>query len=98
MSDETRKPWEETWTAAIGGASIIFDGEDWPLFRSFAEARSEHAKLATAAPELARALLSVEWVNHYDGSTECPWCHALEEDGHDDTCPRQAALRKAGVR
>ena len=34
------------------------------------------------------ALLAVEWV-----TGECPWCGNSHREGHEEDCPRQAALR-----
>lgn len=67
------------------------------------------AKLAAAAPDMARALLAVErmptprsFILDHRSSHHCGGCWASWRDGapprHDDTCPVDAALRKAGVR
>lgn len=53
------------------------------------------AKLAAAAPEMARLLLELEYV---DGETWafCPSCGSRDE--HASDCKLMAALRKAGVK
>jgi len=50
------------------------------------------ARLASAAPDMARVLLAVEWKLR----TWCPSCEEYEEHGPD--CSLDAALRKAGCR
>jgi hypothetical protein len=74
MNEQAKKPWEETWTAELHGnacecpSSIRSDyksGDDGAIFWSNdgGRAYSQHGrlKLAAAAPDLARALLAVEW-------------------------------------
>lgn len=75
-----------------------------------AEVMTARAKLVSAAPDLVRALLQVEWV--YDGECDaevvyrCPWCRELREvrkddavgGRHRDDCTREMVLQKAGVR
>lgn len=60
-------------------------------------------RLASAAPEMARVLLEIEW-SARDG-TMCPSCngdiapaYAAAEFGHADACELDAAIRKAGLR
>ena len=45
-----------------------------------------------AAPDLLNLVLDVEWVNGV-----CPYCLGHDWKGHAADCPRQAALRKAGM-
>lgn len=62
------------------------------------------AKLAAAAPEMARALLAIEWEGNIQDEAGCPECGALVRTTmrpgkvHLDDCSIDAALRKAGVR
>lgn len=67
--------------------------------------RDDYAdKLRDAAPDMARALLAIEWsggyVVQYDtGTTDCcPACMADAPGPHMPDCALDAALRKAGVR
>lgn len=97
MSD--KKPWEEAWRALGGG---IVCGDMTPDSWSCAfwhpsgpiDERAARARLAAAAPDLARALLSVEWEDY---SGRCPWCSAIRGADHRADCERQSALKKAGV-
>ena len=54
------------------------------------------AHLVATAPELLEVLKQVEWTNAVDGGTVCPWCGNRKYDGHDQDCPRQAVIAKAG--
>jgi hypothetical protein len=64
------------------------------------------ARLAAAAPDLARALLAVEWAaEHPAVGAHCPMCNGFppgvaeaSPGGHRAGCALDAALRKAGVR
>lgn len=57
------------------------------------------ARLASAAPDMARVLLAVEWLGFAEG---CPECGASKSDPvpymHNGDCALDLALRKAGVR
>ena len=94
-----KKPWEEAWRALGGG---IVCGDMTPDSWSCAfwhpsgpiDERAARARLAAAAPDLARALLSVEWEDY---SGRCPWCSAIRGADHRADCERQSALKKAGV-
>ena len=91
------KPWEEIWlyghnegahflSCAPQETTAVFGGAD-------PEAR---ARLASAAPDMARLLLSIEIVG--DGAGYCPACGQLRPDEpHKDDCDWLMALRKAGV-
>jgi hypothetical protein len=92
------KPWEETWE---------WNGEDVrdPVARVAVlrgPTSDEVGKLAAAAPEMARLLLSLEWadghwsVNHRGGG--CLSCGSARDEGHREDCRLVAVLRKAGVR
>ena len=95
MNDE-RKPWEGTWH--YNGTDIVetrngVDNVYVIVTNGFGEQGA--ITLAAAAPELARALLFVEFT-----AGEYPHCVACGEDAprHDKGCPVNAALKKAGVR
>ena len=55
----------------------------------------DEATLMTAAPEMCRALLIVEYATHRQGSAECPIC--AMPPGHHHECHIDAALTKAGL-
>lgn len=64
-------------------------------------------KLISAAPDLARALLAVEWILDDDKLYwDCPACGGTKPgcsewphiEGHYSDCVLDAALKKAGVR
>lgn len=83
----------------------VFDRHD-PDARSadLVERDYESARLASAAPEMARVLLAIEWSgmewNRSGGSTRCPSCRsqAVTARRHAPNCALDAAIRKAGVR
>ena len=64
------------------------------------------ARLASAAPDMARVLLACEWADNSseEYAPECPSCHAQgpyegePSKGHAPDCALDASLRKAGVR
>lgn len=64
---------------------------------------AQRAKLASAAPEMARVLLDIEWSAR--DATMCPSCngdvapaYAGATFGHSLACELDAAIRKAGLR
>lgn len=109
------KPWEETWFADEG---FVYVGEGRDRMTFFdptpgppADIESR-ARLASAAPELVRVLLTVEAASLASASA-CPVCRGpYVEDmrggpyrasagyviDHAFDCALDAALRKAGVR
>lgn len=103
------KPWEETWAVHRDSSRLVVKVADFPGAHGVAMALDashiERAKLAAAAPDMARVLLDVEW-QHRERSEyrRCPTCDGDEttEDeprtGHRPDCALDAALRKAGVR
>jgi len=98
------KPWEETWTFDMQQDVVWTDLDDMrsvgePVLRPGAESSGDQLRLAAAAPDLVRALLAVELApGRVPGvDEECPWCGSIEGQTHAADCPRQAALRKAGV-
>ena len=106
------KPWEETWHAVIGGHTggcggwrngkwTFSTGADKPGWCTDGQQPGygipeEVARLAAAAPDLARALLELEWTGP-EAHRQCPSCGASDVRGHYDECTLAAALRKAGV-
>jgi hypothetical protein len=102
------KPWEETWRCVAqtyGDWAGIVDDKD-PLRVLYADFRvakgdeykASHARaqLASAAPELYRELLKVEWDDGPDRFfPECSRCGNIKPEGHKANCPRAAALKKA---
>lgn len=110
--DEPRPPWSQEWEMepcfertldedvpayvndalisrellSTGGASHLDNDE-----------RNAVAKLAAAAPALARALCLVEWEGRYSDLRCCPWCGAASPAAHDDRCELDAALTSAGL-
>lgn len=107
------KPWEERWFTKMKGAGVELlrereTGDDIPLIaRSFEQASGDmqlaRMNLAAAAPEMARALIAIEWDGgDVAGNSICPFCCAdkYPEEGrnHKPDCALAAALRKAGIR
>lgn len=118
-----RKPWEETWEyrapkadigyvtpfqTVCGFLSVDEDAELNPP-----EDARARAKIASAAPEMARLLLALEWSGsecYYDGcDAVCPCCRKegprksrfsakILGGEHAEDCALAAVLRKAGVR
>jgi hypothetical protein len=115
-----KKPWEETWI--VRGTNDI-EGDEYPCIeherpepRQVAIVATwfcgdvESARLASAAPELVRALLAVEWGADVDGGTlpGCSACYGARPDprtdfhpsvhvDHKPNCVLDAALTKAGI-
>ncbi len=97
------KPWEETWHMDPNeGAPVITTGPDG--FRGTFD-EEDAARLAAAAPAMARLLLKLEWLWR-EGSERhrCPSCdgeatHASKpwRGGHAPDCELATVLRAAGV-
>lgn len=105
------KPWEENWiefeaNAGFPAFAAKVSGQELRVFESLSGDDDDisRARLAAAAPDMARVLLEIEW----DGEdSRCPDCGGLNpkfwpnraqpEDGHKKDCKLDAALRKAGV-
>ena len=95
------KPWHEAnWEAR---PSINEDDSSWWVYEDggiahgpFSEA---DAKAFSSLPDMARALLAVEWrTDHRWGEiASCPSCRGIQPT-HSDNCPLNAALQKAGIR
>lgn len=71
--------------------------------------RPDRAQLFAAAPDLARALIDLEYAAEYHGEPACPSCGAgarygtpeefeRSKEPHAPSCAIALALRKAGVR
>lgn len=108
----TTTPTDETWTAKYGECDPDDRGsiEIWHVEMGefthesvYLYDREDRARLASAAPEMARVLLAIEWSGGGDG--DCPSCRGdryygtnAHPAGHAPDCALDAALRKAGVR
>lgn len=99
------KPWEETWFAESCARLTRADGPDpqWGDRRhvaDVAEDSDERARLASAAPDMARVLLAIEWAGgRPEGPPECPSCRADEyEDVIVGPTTHDAAGRYIGYR
>lgn len=104
------KPHEETWFTKFRGTGVellregvAVEDEDFPLIARSFEQRSgdmqlERMDLASAAPDMARVLLAIEWEQDTDAIHYCPSCRSERHSGHRADCALDAALRKAGVR
>lgn len=96
------KPWLELWKAngdnvdRLGGGWIL---QGQPL--TDGPPQPERAKLAAAAPMLARALCEVEWRGFaVDEANVCPARGCRGEEGkhsHSPDCALDAALTLAGL-
>lgn len=92
------KPWEEDWYPDFGDDEndpVVMRSGDDSVQAAWIE-NEQRAKLLAAAPDLARALLEVEWAEDETGPY-CPSCLRWRKKGHADDCATAAALRKAGV-
>jgi hypothetical protein len=102
------KPWEEEW--GVGGYGELTyrepdpslpKGEVFIPWSNVARPTQENlarVDFAAAAPDMARALLAIEWSGNEAG-TACPaHLHCDARTGHAIDCALDAALRKAGVR
>jgi hypothetical protein len=105
------KPWEEEWRVrnSIGGEDCVYSetSREYVLETYTAvgtpgyERYAECARLAAAAPEMARLLLEKQWGDR----GWCLWCDGIDPadttcrgEGHAADCALVAVLRKAGVR
>lgn len=110
MSDERKPVWDETWSAREhtyydGVTAVIVEMPGDAL--NFDTRDIDRARLVSAAPDMARALIALEWSGYdRDQGKCCPSCEALGPDAfwsrasepHRADCALDAALRKAGVR
>lgn len=100
-----RKVWEESWSMALnkrGISELSYSSDEHTFADAWCEDDTERFRLASAAPDMVRVLLAVEWV---DNNTDEPGrytrhCSACQEyfPKHAPDCALDAALRKAGVR
>lgn len=74
------KPLEETWAAIFpyedpdGGTwEVVLEGTE--VLRADVPHESV-ARLAAAAPEMARLLLEIQWSSRDEGGSTCPSCYA----------------------
>jgi hypothetical protein len=99
------KPWEEEWIHDHVYVRVPAAGDAPERSYLFADATSEidsaSARLAAAAPEMARLLLEKQWGDR----GWCLWCDGIDPadttcrgEGHAADCALVAVLRKAGVR
>jgi hypothetical protein len=104
------KPLDETWEAKYGACDPDDRGsiEIWHVrfpdeHAVYLYDDEDRARLASAAPDMVRVLLAVEWEGG-DSFAFCPSCGGLrdglsgEPPGHRADRDLDAALRKAGVR
>lgn len=87
--------WEETWLATeVEGAHYVDDVTVPEMRNTVASVYlPEDAAFIAAAPDMARALVAVEWLRDKRGF--CTAC--LAWNAHEDTCPIDTALTKAGI-
>lgn len=75
-------------------------GERWAC-ADYGDAPGPRARLAAAAPEMARLLLEIEFHSQEGDEghlpSACPICDGYEYRGHKPDCRLVAVLRKAGV-
>jgi hypothetical protein len=100
-------PHEETWeieypSEEVPGNWVVRKRHGGSLFVSMP--RSEpvqmcrsRGQLATAAPEMARLLLEMQWGAQVQDQRGCQCCLRFPEEGHAPDCKLVAALRKAGI-
>lgn len=87
--------WEEEWFVEppddeLPGYPILNAAGGWSCMRE------DKAKLASAAPDMARLLLELEWT--FGDIAACPSCIRWYPSGHADDCEWLRAMKKAGVR
>lgn len=112
------KVWEEEWGwGCYGELTVSTPDARFPTGKVYVPwARLENAglngkpgdvyeqrlDLASAAPDMARALLAIEWEGRAgpagDVRGACPSCEAELPDSHRPDCALDGALRRAGVR
>lgn len=119
------KPWEEQWVMIPGSVDVGPPRVEFGPWRILSRgnsiavvgdgcSNSDAARLMSAAPDMARVLLEVEWRGADEEGSKCPSCHAsaygkpmhdvdgkylgCETGTHDEDCALLAALKKAGVR
>lgn len=101
------KPWDEEWTEGDdradgdGKPGCIYGPDDELVLSSGPGVRNRlRATLASAAPDMARALLANGYVRHNDGIWHTDCCNEQNDGGAScfESCTQaRAALTKAGV-
>lgn len=83
------------------GGRVLAETFNTPRFTGYAEpgVMLDRAKLAAAAPEMARLLLEAQWASfgNYGSCSACPWCASENNPRHEPDCELVAVLKKAGV-
>jgi hypothetical protein len=93
------KVWEEQWDwhpRGGGGARLYSDQYEEEWATTWGDDSNDRAKLAAAAPDMARLLIEIEWQGD-EVRYRCPSCGG-GTPGHESDCALDAVLRKAGVR
>jgi hypothetical protein len=93
MADERPKPWEETWHYDHNDETIATADGEYVANTELGESSGARAKLAAAAPEMARLLL--EMVPLVEMDDVCPTCCCRTEHAAD--CRLVLVLLKAGA-
>lgn len=101
-STSAQKPWEETWTAPPRSDCVVNAAADECVAHCLGD--EERAVFISAAPDMYRALKSVEFSGSRLGELACPSCDAPVEGDpaygqcsieHAADCALDTALRKA---
>lgn len=101
------KPHEETWIDEGSDGTLLYRDEDGDDIEFGNIPDPDRARLAAAAPEMARLLLELaaKWVAEQNGGPCYFRCESCEfevvkpgsAENHADDCRLVAVLRKAGV-
>lgn len=91
------RPHEENWAAH---KDCVVEATSWKTVFVSHDGARDRAQLASAAPDMGRVLLAIEWsgCETFTDNECCPTCAATEREGHTAGCALDAALRKAGIR
>lgn len=89
------KPWEETWQV-VGGDVVTSDGAC--VFERNCTGRDARAKLAAAAPAMARLLLELQSGGEVEGWYACPACRGTSPRNEHRAQARLQARRRAPSR
>jgi hypothetical protein len=91
MTTDRKNPWDEEWTTDAEHG-LVYAGREPGLYTKVADFRVPYAldslrgheddelaraRLASAAPEMARTLLALEWINEDIYGPFCPSCNAV---------------------
>lgn len=90
------KAHEETWEADVGnfGCGKVVGDSIYAEDGCAADVSYDAARLASAAPEMARLLCEMSWPNN--DRCPAPTCHGIAGE-HTPDCPLIAVLTKAGL-